>query len=638
MTRSHAPLCPRGPFLGLLACALAACGGGADEPGGGAGASEGSGRPERPEPAGDGAKVDLAELAQGSDEGTALLFEARERTQAEWKADNIRRRDPGADGWRSEQLHDRAKKALKVFLHAVVHSNGDGPAWGELLADTFRGATTLRPAELERVFDDGAMRVLKPGSIDGELRPPSELGQLLSDALAPFEGAEDLDAAFKIIKIDVDGERFETTVKVETDGLVDGAPIQQNSDWRVGWVATEDDASVLIESVRLLAYEEVHTSRGLFGELTGHVFGDHPFWDREFRLGIADYYFKLDKMTGNAFIGGQGVAVGDVDGDGLDDVYVCQQGGLPNRLFLHQPDGTAVDVAQKAGVAFLDNTRGVLIVDLDNDGNQDLALAIKNNVVLCYGDGEGGFGGYDALVGKGDEDIFSLSAADPDLDGDLDLYACRYVKNGILGGVPTPYHDANNGSTNLFWVNEGGREFSSGMFGWGLSSNNKKFSLASIWEDLDVDGDPDLYVTNDFGRNNLYRNDGERFHDVAIEMGADDMAAGMGASSADIDLDGWPDLLVTNMFSSAGLRIASIPDQFMGGEHREVHQRYVRHARGNTLLCNRGDGSFDDVTELAGVAVGRWGWGARFVELNNDGLEDIYVPNGFITNRDPEDV
>ena len=480
------------------------------------------------------------------------------------------------------------------------------------------------------------MTVLRPAAIDGELRAPSAFPGQLADLLRPFEGAEQFEAAPKILKIDVDGDRFETTVKVELDGLVDGEPIQQNSEWRVGWVA--GDERVLLESFRLLAYEEVRTPRGLFGELTRHVFGRHEFWEREFRLGIGDYYFKLDKMTGNAFIGGQGLALGDVNGDGLDDVYVCQQGGLPNRLFLHQPDGTALDVAPAAQVDFLDNTRSALIVDIDGDGNQDIVLAIRSNMLLCFGDGQGSFGDFKALPGRGTEDIFSLSAADPDLDGDLDLYGCRYTKDGIIGGVPVPYHDADNGARNLFWVNEGEREFSDGMRGIGLNKNNTKFSLAAIWEDLDLDGDPDLYVTNDFGRNNLYRNDGNRFRDVAVESGADDMAAGMGATSADIDLDGFPDLLVTNMFSSAGLRIASISDQFMGGKNEDVHGHYVRHARGNTLLCNRGDGTFEDVTETAGVAIGRWGWGALFIELNNDGLEDIYVPNGFITNTDSKDL
>jgi hypothetical protein len=617
----------------LLFLLLAGACGGAEEPEKEAPAPAPASQPaQRPEPA-------LATGDQGSD---ARLFETRRRTPSAATQDNRRRRDPAEDGWRSEVLHDLAKKTLKEFLHVVVHPKGDGDGFAALLADPFEGASDLRPDELETRFDDGATRMRRPAAIDGTLRPAAELSGVLADVMAPFAGADDLGATLKIIKVDVEdgGAGFETLVRIEVDGLVDGGPLQLNSEWRVGWTATEDDEHVLLRSIVLVSYEEVETERGLFGELTGHVFSNNPFWDREFRLGISDYYFKLDKMTGNAFIGGQGLAVGDVDGDGLDDLYVCQQGGLPNRLFMHQADGTAVDVAEELGVAFLDNTRGALIVDLDNDGHQDLALALRQDVLVCFGDGEGGFPMKERLllVGTGDQDVFSITVGDADMDGDLDVYGCRYVKNGILGGVPVPYHDADNGSPNLAWRNDGGREFELAMRDFGLMQNNNKFSLASIWEDFTGDGRPDIYVTNDFGRNNLYRNQGRRFRDVAIDAGADDMAAGMGVSSADVDLDGHPDILVTNMFSSAGLRIASLSDQFMGGQNEEVHEHYVHHARGNTLLCNNGDGTFEDETERAGVAMGRWGWGARFVELNNDGLEDIFVPNGFITNKDPEDM
>jgi hypothetical protein len=603
----------------------------------------GPSEPETDEPASASAPTSSGpakELASGDQGSDARLFEERRRTPSAATQDNRRRRDPAVDGWRSEVLHDQAKKAFKKFLHAVVHPNGEAH-YEEYLDPAFEGATDLRPADLSTLLDDGATRTLRAEQIDPDepFQPAGALAGQLADAMKPFAGAEDLGATFKIVKVDVEGGRFDTTVLVEIDGLVDGAPIQQNSSWRVGWTEA-DEEHVRLRFIRLLSYDEVRTKRGLFGEHTRHLFGGNDFWDQEFRLGISDYYFKLDKMTGNAFIGGQGLAVGDVDGDGLDDLYVCQQGGLPNRLFLHDSDGTAVDVAEERNVAFLDNTRGALIVDLDNDGHQDLALAMRQDVLVCFGDGKGDFPpeARVLLPGKGDQDVFSITVGDADLDGDLDVYGCRYVKNGILGGVPVPYHDADNGSPNLCWRNDGERKFELGMRDFGLMQNNTKFSLASIWEDFDGDGKPDIYVTNDFGRNNLYKNMGHRFRDVAVEAGADDMAAGMGAASADVDLDGHPDILVTNMFSSAGLRIASISDQFMGGENEDVHKHYVRHARGNTLLCNKGDGTFEDVTEFAGIAMGRWGWGARFVDLNNDGLEDIYVPNGFITNQDPEDM
>lgn len=573
----------------------------------------------------------------------SVLFGEREQPAPDWQRDNERRRDPGYDGWETEVLHDRAKAALKGFTKAVAHG-GHADELAPFLAPDFEGSTVLRPSDLERRFESGDVVTLRPATAPaGELEAPERFAELVGDLLAPFAETEDLHGAFKIIKVDLDEGAFSTNVRFEFFGTVDGERVQINTFWWVTWRKGEaapagEESKVRLLSIRMHSYEEVRARVALLGEQTEYVFGDNAYFDDEFRRGIDAYYYRLDKLTGNAFIGGQGLAVADVDGDGLDDLYVCQQGGLPNRLFVHGPDGKAVDRAEEFGLAFLDNTRGALFVDLDNDGDQDVALAIKEYVLVGFNNGAGVFESFAPLQAAGVEEIFSITAADPDEDGDLDLYGCRYVKNGIMGGVPVPYHDANNGSPNVLWLNEGEGRFSSGTTPLGFARNNKKFSLASVWEDFDGDGHIDLYVTNDFGRNNLFRNLDGRYKDVASQVGADDMAAGMGASTADIDNDGYPDILVTNMFSSAGLRIASIPGRFMDGEHQEVHERYVHHARGNTLLCGKPDGTFEDVTERAGVAIGRWGWGSLLVDLNNDGLEDIYVPNGFLTNQDPDDL
>jgi len=207
-----------------------------------------------------------------------------------------------------------------------------------------------------------------------------------------------------------------------------------------------------------------------------------------------------------------------------------------------------------------------------------------------------------------------------------------------MGGVPAPYHDADNGATNFFWRNDGNQKWTESAAAVGLDDNNHKFSMAAVWHDLDDDGDLDLYVSNDFGRNNLYINDGQgRFSDQAIALGADDIGAAMGVSVSDYDRDGDSDILVTNMFSSAGRRIATQPDRFMKGQAQDVHKDYVRHARGNTLLANN-RGKFVDKTESSQMTVGGWGWGASFIDFNNDGYADIYSPNGFVTSEKSKDL
>jgi len=307
--------------------------------------------------------------------------------------------------------------------------------------------------------------------------------------------------------------------------------------------------------------------------------------------------------------------MGDINGDGLEDIYLAQQGGMPNKLLIHQPDGTVRDFSNESGTNFLDNTRGVLICDFDNDNDQDLAVTIGSSILIAYNNGHGIFDTHQALRMPNSADIYSIAAGDPDNDGDLDLYACRYVLGGIMGGVPSPYHDANNGAENLFWRNDGDRKWKECANEVGLNDNNRKFSMAAAWYDLEQDGDLDLYVANDFGRNNLYVNDGNgHFKDYASALYADDIGAGMGIDIQDYDCDGDNDLLITNMFSAAGSRIATQNERFMHGEAKSVHAEYVRHARGNTLLEKSGD-AFQDKTNSAKMAVGGWGWGASFFDF-----------------------
>lgn len=335
-----------------------------------------------------------------------------------------------------------------------------------------------------------------------------------------------------------------------------------------------------------------------------------------------------------------GVAVADLDGDGWDDMVVARAPGQPNQVWMNH-GGTFREEASARGLDWLEESGGVLIVDLDGDGARDVVMGVGPDVVVAWNDGAGVFTSRTVLPRAGEARVYSISAADVDLDGDLDLYDTRYFKaEGQGPAAPTPYHDAVNGAPNVFWrngaANRRPRSFEDGTGEVGLDVDNDRFSMVSVFDDFDGDGDLDLYVANDFGRNNLYLATEGRFR--AAGPGAlTDKAAGMGLSLGDADLDGRPDLVVSNMFSAAGGRVTRDP-RFLPGVPEGVRAEFIRHARGNSIFRGLEGGGFEDLTDMTGAAPGGWAWGSRFVDWNRDGLADMVVPNGFLSGRKGPDL
>ena len=156
-------------------------------------------------------------------------------------------------------------------------------------------------------------------------------------------------------------------------------------------------------------------------------------------------------------------------------------------------------------------------------------------------------------------------------------------------------------------------------------------------EDYDADGDADLYVANDFGTNNLYRNEGGRFVEASREAGINESAFGMSVTWGDYNRDGHLDVYVSNMFSGAGSRITA-QEKFQPKATSEIRQKLRYASRGNTLYANQGDGTFRDESVAANVTMGRWAWGSQFLDINNDSWEDLLVGNGFVTRENAPDL
>jgi hypothetical protein len=566
-----------------------------------------------------------------------------------WMTD---RDDPSSDGWDTEVFHRAVGAQLKTMGKLLEHAGEISAAnVEELLAPQF-SCNALRPDNMDVVFQDQTL-VVRRGSMEESSRLSREAGvaqefaAVLKHLARPLQG--DVRVKFKLFRVEPQKNTSVTTrAYYQASGHSASGTVQQNALWICQWHPGSDKGPPRLLEIRVQDYEEVATvgSRSaLFADCTAAVLSHNRCFTEQLLFGLEHWMRRIELAVGSSGIGQGhiGVAIGDVNGDRLEDLYVCQMSGLPNRLFLQNEDGTATDVAADAGVDFMEHTRGALLLDLDNDGDQDLVLALAPAVIVMSGDGRGHFAHVAELSAN---DVYSLAAADYDNDGDLDLFGCRYAdvtvydRSSGRSGAPIPYHDANNGAPSVMFRNDGNWNFVDVTREIGLDVNNRRFSFAASWEDYDNDGDVDLYVANDYGRNNLFRNDvsaGGGFVDVAAEAGVEDIATSMSVAWGDYNRDGWMDIYVGNMWSSAGNRIA-YQRKFHQQAEEETKGLLQRTARGNTLFVNDGEGSFRDVSEQLGVTMGRWAWSSPFIDLNNDGWEDLLVANGFMTNEDADDL
>ena len=380
-----------------------------------------------------------------------------------------------------------------------------------------------------------------------------------------------------------------------------------------------------------------------FIDVTTAALGGTESYLRQMLSG-ADYWRTvLDGAIGVNVYCNNGVAAGDFDNDGFDDFYVCQTAGLPNRLYRNRGDGTFEDMTEKAGVGVLDNTACALFADFRNIGRQDLLVVCGTGPLLFLNRGDGTFepkhGAF--RFQRPPQGTFTHAAVgDYDLDGRLDIYFCTYQY--YLGldqyHYPIPYYNARNGPPNCLVHNEGDGNFVETTEAAGLNVDNDRYSFAAAWGDSNGNRLPDLFVANDFGSSQLYRNNGDgTFTVVSSQAHVEGVGAGMSCCWADFDNDGLQDIYVPSMWEAAGQRVSG-QKQFHEGAPEPIRQLYQRHARGNALYRNKGDTTFENVGQQAGVEMGRWSWSSDFWDLDNDGYADLYVSNGYLSEVDKEDL
>lgn len=325
---------------------------------------------------------------------------------------------------------------------------------------------------------------------------------------------------------------------------------------------------------------------------------------------------------------GSGIAIGDVDGDGLADIFVANK-CRPSQLFRQVAPFRFTDVTATAGVAGPAAAggkgwkTGATFADVDGDGDLDLYVCRFNAPNLLYlNDGHGRFmeRGHEAGL-----DLVSGSVVgtfeDYDRDGHLDVF----VVTNLLDA------DRNSdGERDYLYHNRGDGIFEEMSARAGIAADPGR-GHAATWFDPNGDGWPDLYVSNDFSApDHFYRNNGDgTFTDVLATAMAHTPWFSMGSDSADINNDGQPDLFVAEMAGTTHFK-SKVAMGDMGGLVDYMDTLVTPQYMKNAVFLNSGADRFLEVAKMTGLGSTDWTWSARFEDLDNDGWVDLHVTNGMV--------
>ncbi len=550
---------------------------------------------------------------------------------------------PGSDEYVTEKYASEIIQLLAEWSAAIRATSSPSAVFAKFLHGAVE-FTSLHPNEEIKLRSGNGVDVFRR-----KFANQTVLGRerFLADVKTYLAGMSRIETAeFEVIGIQQTADAspaLNVAIRYDFVGTLPGNGREEHvGRWDTRWAR---DGSGAWQAIKWEASEEI-VSRArtpIFIDVSSQALGQNDSYRNQMLRGVDHWRTVVDGACGIDVYGNNGLAMGDIDNDGFDDLYVCQPSGLPNRLYHNRGDGTFEDVTEQSGVDVLDNTACALFADFENKGVQDLLVVCASGPLLFLNQEKGKFLlKRDAFkFARPPQGTFTHAAiADYDRDGLLDIYFCLY--SYYLGldqyHYPVPYFDARNGPPNFLFHNQGNATFEDRTEAAGLNVDNNRYSFSCAWGDSKGVGSPDLYVANDFGRSNLYRNRGDgTFSSVSTEAGVEDPGAGMSSSWFDSDNDGNQDIYVANMWSAAGIRISE-QKIFHEKDPEDIRALYRHHARGNSLYRNRGNGTFQNVSRQAGVEMGRWAWSSDAWDFDHDGYSDLYIANGYISGADPRDL
>lgn len=382
-------------------------------------------------------------------------------------------------------------------------------------------------------------------------------------------------------------------------------------------------------------------------------FVDNALTGIDFKNGIVETEYKNHKSYTQIYNGG-GVAVGDLNGDGLPDIYFAGN-SVDDKLYFNKGDFKFEEVTQAAGIAdyVAGWSFGVNMVDINADGLLDIYVAkagpysnpqyLTNRLFINQGNGT--FSEEAKEYGLDIKDYSVQSAFfDYDLDGDLDMYLANHPAPGSDEANPASFGkyvtDIRTGKlrTDNFYENQDGKFVQKTDE---VKMVNYGYKNAIGVGDLNKDGYPDLYVSTDFGEPDLYyvNNGNKTFSDKVLESMRHITYYSMGSDITDVNNDGNLDIYVTDMTPDDHVKSKTFmpsmdTDKFNAFVHYGFHHQYML----NSLQINNGDNSFSEVGQMAGIAKTDWSWAPLFFDIDLDGKKDLFVTNGIKENLNDNDI
>lgn len=367
--------------------------------------------------------------------------------------------------------------------------------------------------------------------------------------------------------------------------------------------------------------------------------------------------FALNVYTYAYLFNGGGVATGDINNDGLPDIYFTSTIG-EDKLYLNKGNLTFEDISAKAGIAnFVGIKTGVTMADINNDGYLDIYvcrsgptkdeqnlnnLVFINNQDLTFTEQASSLG----LLDKSNST--QAYFADFDEDGDLDIYLVNHridftnstklrLKQNEDGSIERILGAQTAFESDRLFRNDG-RSFSDVSKAAGI--DNSAFGLSASIGDFNNDGHLDIYVANDYVDPDFcYINNGDgTFRESMEKIFRHISQSTMGTDAADVNNDGLIDIVAADMASESNFRQKSLISVMMYDRFATMLEyNFGKQLSRNTLQINNGNGSFSEVGEFAGLSRTDWSWSPTILDLDNDGYKDIFITNGYrfeVTNHD----